>query len=352
MSSSPPITTTTIDVANATPLFHDPQVMSKTTSSRVTPDIEREDVDVPGTTEEHPAESDEPQCEPIEERFGQTTVEEHPAEAEEPQLQQRLSLVTMEDWDGIHNTCMEQAGCTLPTIAFTKDATPVNEDSLSPEKRESANSIMTARDLLSLSDVKLKRGLDKCLKIYDIFPIPLPIAVASSQEKTRLIVRIERIYGKWPGPFIFVEDQTRGQTPTLTEEEEPLEDSRPASPSNIRELYDAQKSTLDAAYTLLSYGHQLVHRLEAMKTFREEDVDLCVQVMEHTMHGIDLARSLAETWQRTTPYHIKTNNSLYRLSSGKAKRRNASAPYRRQNCPTCGPIPKRSCQSCYLLARD
>src|SRR4030088_2857872 len=246
MSSSPPTTTTTIDVANATPLFHDPQVMSKTTSSRVTPDIEREDVDEPGTTEEHPA------------------------EAEEPQLKQRLSLVTMEDWDGIHNTCMEQAGCTLPTIAFTKDATPVNEDSLSPEKRESANSIMTAQDLLSLSDVKLKRGLDKCLKIYDIFPILLPIAVASSQEKTRLIVRIERIYGKWPGPFIFVEDQTRGQTPTLTEEEEPLEDSRPASPSNIRELYDAQKSTLDAAYTLLSYGHQLVHRLEAMKKFRED----------------------------------------------------------------------------------
>src|SRR4030081_1691253 len=77
MSSSPPTTTTTIEVAAATTLFRDPQVMSKTTSSRVTPDIEREDVDVPGTTEEHPAESDEPQCEPIEERFDQTTVEEH-----------------------------------------------------------------------------------------------------------------------------------------------------------------------------------------------------------------------------------------------------------------------------------
>src|SRR3979411_3552226 len=119
---------------------------------------------------------------------------------------------------------MEQAGSTLLTVVFTNDATPVNEDSLSPEKRESANSIMTARDLLSLSDVKLKKGLDKCLKIYNIFPIPLPIAVASSQEKTRLIVRIERIYNKWPGPFIFVEDQTRGQTPNLTEAEKPLED--------------------------------------------------------------------------------------------------------------------------------
>ena len=144
MSSSPPTTTTTIEVATATTLFCDPQVMSKTTLSRVTADIEREDVDIPGTTEEHPAKSDEPQCEPIEERFDHITVEEHPAEAEEPQLQQRLSLVTMEDWDGIHNTCMEQAGCTLPTVVFTKDATPVNEDSLSPEKRESANSIMTA----------------------------------------------------------------------------------------------------------------------------------------------------------------------------------------------------------------
>src|SRR4030088_1468258 len=93
MSSSPPTTTTTIDVANATPLFRDPQVMSKITSSRVTPDIEREDVDAPGTTEEHPAESDEPQCEPIKECFDQTTVNERPAEAEEPELGKRLSLV-------------------------------------------------------------------------------------------------------------------------------------------------------------------------------------------------------------------------------------------------------------------
>jgi len=50
--------------------------------------------------------------------------------------------------------------------------------------------------------------------------------------------------------------------------------------------------------------------------------------MEHTLYGMDLAKSLADAWPRTSPFHIKSYGGLYRLSPGKTKRRNTSAPYR------------------------
>ena len=262
------------------------------------------------------------------------STEEHPAESDEPQQGRSLSLVTIEDWDQVHDECLKEAGYRSPSPlpALFSAATKVNRINEAPpfEKRESADPIMLARDLLSFSNQKLKRGLDKCLTIYQAYPIPLPIAVTGSLEKTRLIARIEHIYGIWPGRFIFVEDKTRILTPTITEEDNTFEESSSTRSSRLK-LINAQRATLDAAYNLISYGHQLIHNLEEMNRHDVVEVKQCVEAMEHTLYGIDLAKSLADAWPRISPFHIKSYGGLYRLSPGRTKRRNESAPYRRQD---------------------
>src|SRR3981081_3744903 len=92
----------------------------------------------------------------------QDIVEEHPAIAEEPQLG---PLVTTEDWDQVHDTCLEEAGyvssppTSLENVAQliqVRDAALLRNASL---LFEGANNIMLAKDLLSFKDFKLKKEL-------------------------------------------------------------------------------------------------------------------------------------------------------------------------------------------------
>src|SRR3981081_1640261 len=235
----------------------------------------------------------------------QDIVEEHPAVAEEPQLG---PLVTTEDWDRVHDACLEEAGyvssppTSLENVAQliqVRDAALLRNASL---LFEGADNIILAKDLLTLKDFKLMKELKKCQRSQQTPFIAKRIATTDNQEKVRLITRIQRLYGRWPEGIIFVQDEmTTPALATTIEDCDILEGIQSVSSTDSQELRKAQMTALDAAYNLLSYGQQVVHNVETSTTLQQESLEHVARVMKHALEGIDLARDIDKTWQRISP---------------------------------------------------
>src|SRR3981081_1938230 len=288
-SSVPSTNTTTRKVASSNPTFFQDaaRVENRTTLSH---DAERITEEI-RTPHSHYGEQD--------------IVEEHPAVAEEPQLG---PLVTTEDWDQVHDACLEEAGyvSSPPTsledvakIHQVRDAALLRDASL---LFEGADNIILAKDLLALKDFKLMKELKKCQRSQQTPFIAKRIATTDNQEKVRLIARIQRLYGRWPEGIIFVQDEMT--TPALAatiKDCNTLEGIQSVSSTDTQELCKAQMMALDAAYNLLSYGQQVVHNVETTTPLQQESLEHVARVMKHALEGIDLARDIDKTWQRISP---------------------------------------------------
>ena len=68
-------------------------------------------------------------------------------------------------------------------------------------------------------------------------PVPVCIEVDEAQEKDRIVEILERVYGKWPGPIIFVVNTRMiKQAPKYNALDKCLEDYR-VPPPDMRKMF-------------------------------------------------------------------------------------------------------------------
>src|SRR3981081_2894469 len=90
-----------------------------------------------------------------------------------------------------------------------------------------ANYACVASDMLENEDDELKRMFDPLLESHKDSPCPILVQVDKAQQKDRLIEKFERIYGRWPGPVLFVVNEKMiRDTPTFQQSGKGFEDYR------------------------------------------------------------------------------------------------------------------------------
>jgi hypothetical protein len=103
---------------------------------------------------------------------------------------------------------------------------------------------------------------------------------------------------------------------------------------------DGKKISLDAAYNVASYAHQLIFKLDEMKTFDNDYVCTCVNVMEHghRLHEIDPPKAITATWARGNPRDVEIDGAIYHFNVGNATRKGTNTPRTlwKPECLICG----------------
>src|SRR3981081_4019788 len=98
-----------------------------------------------------------------------------------------------------------------------------------------ANYACNATDMLENEDDELKRMFDPLLESHNVFPFPIWVQVDEAQQKDRLVEKFERIYGRWPGPVLFVVNEKMiREAPTFQTTDKCFEDYRLQVPDKTR----------------------------------------------------------------------------------------------------------------------
>src|SRR4030081_2815682 len=413
---------------------------------------------------------------------------EHPAPAVELREQYERPTspsMTSEDWDASYEEAMRAhiaKGKRVPAKVYKDTTEPAKimqgratTEECDPNDFPSvlfplegggmADIALQAEDLLAIDDERFKNILDKCEEGHQRLPMPTCITVKEKQQMDRVIERMERVYGRWPGAFIFMVDERMiKEAPKYNPPGKVLEDYRLQPPtmhslfdmtSNIQAQYDelktgemfkkvyttlvlfsdyefafiycrilitryydvtfhlaqmlvnimhtypdyldveshyllvydvaarliqmggdkyfdevtrmvtsglyakpslkvvpkaehgllqpspkaldrvrleelieglrfylmtlsndGKKISLDAAYNLASYAHQLIFKLDEMKEFKDDYVLQCVNIIEHrhTIHGIDCPQGITATWREGNPKNLEIDGAVYRLT--------------------------------------
>src|ERR1700744_2183501 len=103
---------------------------------------------------------------------------------------------------------------------------------------------------------------------------------------------------------------------------------------------DNRKMSIDTAYNITSYAHQLIHKLDEVKQFNDDYLMTCVEILEtrNGLSGIDRPVEQSTMFPRNRNKNVEISGTIYRFKHGNPfyQKMNNKRDFWNPECLICG----------------